>query len=361
MNSSNLTNATNSTYSEDYHVYFMVEAFSIMILFVLAIATVISNGVFLFTYYKDPLQCLRTPSAIFIAGLTSANFLTGLIVEPAYVVFYLWAYTSDSEDLWKFLRFAQAFSFFTMNASFLIMLGLGIIQYLLINSPRIYDKFVSPKSARIGVVFIWIYAIFFALLPEIFDVDDFAYILTDLILHVTLLTIALLILYIAIYFQFRKLAERHRNADLGENAGQEGLSAEATESEQRRRQAEKDFVYGTLILTAMLIITVWPFCITLALVLFNFTLNGYIALMIAQLFLLWKFAMDPFVFAWRLRKFRKSLILAMQRTCCCPNPSLLGATYIRQDEVPSPKPEDDDDDMEVTVIENREQDHGANA
>ena len=85
-----------------------------------------------------------------------------------------------------------------MNASFLIMLGLGIIQYLLINSPRIYDKFVSPKSARIGVVFIWIYAIFFALLPEMFDVDDFAYILTDLIMHVTLLTIALLILYIAI-------------------------------------------------------------------------------------------------------------------------------------------------------------------
>lgn len=361
MNSSSFTDATNSTDTEDYHVYFVVEAFSFVILFVLAVVTIISNGVFLFTYYKDPLKCLRTPSAIFVAGLTSANFLTGLIVEPAYVVFYIWAYTSYSEDVFRFLRFAQIFSFFTMNASFLIMLGLGIIQYLLIKSPRIYDMFVSPRSARIGVVSIWIYSIFFALMPEMFHVDLFAYFLTDLILHVTLLTIALLVLYIVIYFQFRKLAERHRNADLGESAGQEGPSAEATESEQRRRQAEKDFAYGTFILTAMLIITVWPFCITLSLVLFNFTLERYIALMIAQLFLLWKFAMDPFVFAWRLRKFRKSLILAMQNTVCCPKPSLLGATYVRQDEVTSPKPEDDDEDVEMTVVENREQDHGANA
>lgn len=350
----NSTNGTNTTNYGDWEVFNTVEAFTIVALSVLAVATVVSNGVFLWTFYKDPLKCLRTPSAIVIAGLSSANFLTGLIVEPAFVAFYLWQYVADQEDWGVFLRFAQAFSFVTMNTSFLLMLALAIIQYLLIKYPRVYQKTVSPKSALVGVIAIWIYAIFFALLPEMFHVNGFAYFLADMILHVTMLTVILVILYIAIYYEFRKLAQRHRNADLGHNTEGEGSVVEPSESEQQRRQAEKDFVYGTFILTLILIITVWPFCLSLYITICCFSVEAYIAVMITQLFLLWKFAMDPFVFAWRLRKFRKSLVFAMQGSCLCPKPSLLGAMYVREGAAASPRPEvDDDEDVEVTVVDNR--------
>lgn len=350
----NSTNGTNTTNYGDWEVFNTVEAFTIVALSVLAVATVVSNGVFLWTFYKDPLKCLRTPSAIVIAGLSSANFLTGLIVEPAFVAFYLWQYVADQEDWGVFLRFAQAFSFVTMNTSFLLMLALAIIQYLLIKYPRVYQKTVSPKSALVGVIAIWIYAIFFALLPEMFHVNGFAYFLADMILHVTMLTVILVILYIAIYYEFRKLAQRHRNADLGHNTEGEGSVVEPSESEQQRRQAEKDFVYGTFILTLILIITVWPFCLSLYITICCFSVEAYIAVMITQLFLLWKFAMDPFVFAWRLRKFRKSLVFAMQGSCLCPKPSLLGAMYVREGAAASPRLEvDDDEDVEVTVVDNR--------
>lgn len=351
----NSTNATNSTTDGDFEAFNISEELVFLIIAALAVATVISNGLFLWTFYKDPLKCLRTPSAIVIAGLTSANFLTGLIVEPAFVALYLWQFLSDTEDVEFFVRFAQAFSFITMNTSFLLMLALAIIQYLLIKYPRVYQTTVSPKSAFFGVVVIWIYAIFFAVLPEMVDVDEYAYFLTDMILHVTLLTVVLVILYIAIYYEFRKLAERHRNADLGENTEGGGSSLEPSDSEQQRRRAEKDFVYGTFILTLILIITVWPFCISLYIMVNDFSIEAYIAVLLTQLFLLWKFALDPFVFAWRLRKFRKSLVLAMQRTCCCPKPSLLGATYIREGATASPKSEYDDEDVEVTVVDNRGQ------
>lgn len=350
----NSMNGTNTTNYGDWEVFNTVEAFTIVALSVLAVATVVSNGVFLWTFYKDPLKCLRTPSAIVIAGLSSANFLTGLIVEPAFVAFYLWQYVADQEDWGVFLRFAQAFSFVTMNTSFLLMLALAIIQYLLIKYPRVYQKTVSPKSALVGVIAIWIYAIFFALLPEMFHVNGFAYFLADMILHVTMLTVILVILYIAIYYEFRKLAQRHRNADLGHNTEGEGSVVEPSESEQQRRQAEKDFVYGTFILTLILIITVWPFCLSLYITICCFSVEAYIAVMITQLFLLWKFAMDPFVFAWRLRKFRKSLVFAMQGSCLCPKPSLLGAMYVREGAAASPRLEvDDDEDVEVTVVDNR--------
>lgn len=321
----------------------------------LAVATAISNGLFLWTFYKDPLKCLRTPSAIVIAGLTTANFLTGLIVEPAFVVLYIWQLVANTEDLDFFIRFALAFSFVTMNASFLLMLALAIIQYLLIKYPRVYQTTVSPKSALVGVIIIWIYAIFFAVLPEMFDVDVFAYFWADMILHVTLLTVVLVILYIAIYYEFRKLAERHRNADLGENTERGGTSVEPSDSEQQRRQAEKDFVYGTFILTVILIITVWPFCISLFIMMSHFSIAAYIAVLVTQLFLLWKFALDPFVFAWRLRKFRKSLVLAVRGTCCFPKPSLPGATYVRHGGPASPQSEGDDEDIDVTVVDNRGQ------
>ncbi|KAJ7333829.1 hypothetical protein OS493_015921 [Desmophyllum pertusum] len=242
-----------------------------------------------------------------------------------------------------------------MNTSFLIMLALGIIQYLLVKCPRIYQKFVSPKSALVGVIAIWIYAIFFALLPEMFDVNIGAYYLADLVLHVTILTVVLMVLYIAIYYEFRKLAQRHRNADLGENTEGERSSVEPTESEQQRHRAEKDFVYGTFILTLILIITVWPYCITLYIISSGFTWKVYFALVFTNLFLLWKFALDPFVFAWRLRKFRKSLVMTMQTSCLCPKPSLLGATYVREGAATSPRSEVDDEDVEVTVVDNRDE------
>lgn len=351
----NSTNATNTTIHDgEWEAFNTVEAFVIVALTLLAVVTVISNGVFLWTFYKDPLKCLRTPSAIVIAGLTSANFLTGLIVEPAFVAFYLWQYVADEEDWSVFLRFAQAFSFVTMNTSFLLMLALAIIQYLLIKYPRVYQKTVSRGTTVCGVIAILIYAILFALLPEMFHVDVYSYFLADMILHVTMLTIVLVILYIAIYFEFRKLAQRHRNSDLAQNTEGEGTAVEPSGSEQQRRQAEKDFVYGTFILTLILIITVWPFCISLYVTMYSFSIEAYIAVVVTNLFLLWKFAMDPFVFAWRLRKFRKSLVFAIQGSCFCPKTSSLGAVYVREEAAATPRPEVDDEDVDVTIVDNRD-------
>ena len=111
----NSTTAPTNTSSEDngsgYH--FTIIALLIVLIFItLSIATVAGNGIFLLTFYKDPLKCLRTPSAILMAGLTSANFLIGLIVEPAFVIIYVFAFVYvDVADFDKFYRFAEVFTF----------------------------------------------------------------------------------------------------------------------------------------------------------------------------------------------------------------------------------------------------------
>ena len=348
----NTTNVTNTSSYEDWDgELHIIGGLYLLALAGLSIATVLSNGMFLWTFYKDPLKCLRTPSAVFLAGLTSANFLTGLIVEPAFVgVIVLSFVYNDSLNLTRYYRFAEAFSFVTITSSFLLMLALGITQFLLIKLPRVYQKATSPKSALIGVIAIFIYSIFFAVLPELTGIDKFVHYFVDLVIHETLLTVVLVILYIVIYCEFRKLAQRHRSADLGES--DEGQ--EQTDAEKQRRQAEKDFVFGTIILTVVLIITVWPLCISLFFVMLwdDFSIGLFIAVMVSQLILLWKFAVDPFVFAWRLRKYRKSLVLVVQRACPCGKPSVPGAVYQREGSAMAiPQSEQDDDDVDVTVVD----------
>lgn len=358
-----MNSTTNSSQTYNGTVFYDASAFDItayifiISLLLLAVFTVSSNGLFLVTFYKDPLKCLRTPTAIFIAGLSSANFLTGVIVEPAYVGIFLSSIHSgasfDSKSMRVFFRFLEVFSFVTITSSFLIMLALGIVQYLLIKHPRIYNKSVSAKSAVIGIIFIFIYSILFALLPEMTGINKGLLSFINLLIHNMLLTVALVTLYLVVYCQFRKLTERHRNADLQENSEEQGASIEPTESEKQRLQAEKDFVYGTIILTTVLIVTVWPFCICVIIAMvYGFTLAISLLWIISLIILLLKFALDPFVFAWRLRKYRKSLELVWQRMCQCGKPSLPPASYHRGEaEITSRSSEHDDCGVEVTVVD----------
>lgn len=321
-------NATNSSVdNEEYYDFRTISEVFMLGFALLSVATVLNNGMFLWTFYKDPLKCLRTPSAIFMAGLSISNFLTGLIGEPAVVIIIALSLVNfQVKDIDKFYRFTGAFYSVTITSSFLIMLALGIVQYLLIKNPRVYGKIVSPKSAIIGVIFIFVYSIFFAVLPEMTGIDIFVFYAVELVVHNTVLTVVVVILYIMIYFAFRRLAQRHRDADLNENAEEQGPVTDL-----HRRQAEKEFIYGTIMLAVILIITVWPYCIILFVALFGkeFSLTLSIAWMVTEFFMMWKFAVDPFVFAWRLRKYRKSLIMVMQRSCSCFKPTLPGATYQR--------------------------------
>lgn len=345
----NSTTAPTNTSSEDngsgYH-FTIISLLIVLIFITLSIATVAGNGIFLLTFYKDPLKCLRTPSAILIAGLTSANFLIGLIVEPAFVIIYVLAFVYvDGADFDKFYRFAEVFTFITMNSSFLIMLALGVVQYLLIQHPSVYQKLVTPKSSVIGLIFIFVYSVFFSLLPEMTGINKALFTFVDLVVHNTLLTVVIVVLYMMVYFAFRTVAQQLRDTNQEESS-----NGQRPECERERQRAEKDFVYGTIILTVVLIIAAWPLTITVFIAIFHvLSLRVWIAYMVTLLFLLLKFAVDPFLFTRRITKYRKSVVLVMRRVCSSSEPEAPRAIYRRE----SPRIGDtpsDSEEMQVTVI-----------
>ena len=356
MNSNSGLNQTNGTgiEADDSFHFVLLGLLMVIGLSIVAVCTVLSNGIFLLTFYKDPLKCLRTPSAIFIAGLTSANLLTGLIVEPAYVGMIVSSFvdsSSKSKSAQIFMRSIEALSFVTIITSFLIMLALGVVQYLLIKHPRLYTKHVTVKSSLVGVVCIIVYSILFAVLPEMTGIENGWIYFVDLVLHNVLLTIVVIILYLVIYCQFRKLTQRHRDADMQENTDAQGASIEPSESEKQRLQAEKDLMSGTIVFTVVLIATVWPYCISLTVYMLHYSWGMFIAVIISQFIVMWKFVLDPFVFAWRLRKYRKSLTLVANSICKSDQPSALVSYRRDRPEVASPHYEQDDYDVEVTVVD----------
>lgn len=365
-----------SSVEDDFDYYFgifeKVSISSSVFLSIVALATVIINGISLYAIYKDPLKCFRNPFSVFITGILVSDFLTGLVVEPVFVASYtLWLTDVNINDYVKVIRSSQILSAVTINTSFLTVLALAVAQLIALRFPSLYNRAVKTPYAVLGIVAIWIYAILFAVIPEMAKISIEVYFMVDLILHTTLISVALVIIYIFIYFVFRRAMRRHQEAsDHGndpEQTPQPNLDEEHTEDNYpspptqstSNDKIEKDFLMGSFIVIVILMVTVWPFTICLYVWLFrpygnmDFFIKDYIALIFFDDILFLKFFLDPLVFVWRLPKYRKaiSIVLTPARVRIASavrgSGSLPSAGYHRQTNL-------DEDSVEERLVTERE-------
>ena len=322
------------------HTLHTLEIITFFYLCFLSFSTVMLNGLVLVTIYKDPLKCLRSPSACFIAGLTSSNFLTGFIVEPMFAGLYIWHYSgAEAGSFYGVARVAEVIAFVTINASLLIILALAVSQYIAVTHSGLYDRIVSRNKAKLGIICIFAYSLLFSVLPEIGAMDLWTFYEVDMYLHTTLISVLLVGIYGAMYCKFRQLWGTSREADVSQ------------ESEQNRQQREREFTKTTFILTLFLIVTVWPYTV-MSYVWYYKSLNSYydsvrifIAFLICQNILFLKFAWDPLIFAWRLKKYRKSFVFMFGAVCKCGERNALPTVaYQRQDSQAI------DEDIEISVV-----------
>ena len=70
----------------DYRLYLYTQLATGICLMILSPVTVISNALLLFTIFKDPLKCFRTPATYFMVALAFVDLKTGLLVAPFFSV-----------------------------------------------------------------------------------------------------------------------------------------------------------------------------------------------------------------------------------------------------------------------------------
>jgi len=362
-----MANASFNDTDFDYYfnLYKKATVTSCVFLSFLAFSTVIINGITLYAIYKDPLKCFRNPFSVFITGILVSDFLTGLIVEPVFVASYaLWMTDIDIRDLMKVIRTSQILSAVTINTSFLTVLALAVAQLISLRCPSSYNRVVKTSYAKLGIIAIWIYAILFAVIPEMSSISLEVYFTVDLTLHTALITVSLVIIYIVIYFVFvRAMRRRQEVSEHGReteenpqtHTSDEHAEVNIANQNQSNEKLEKDFLVTSIILIVILMVTIWPFTITLYIWLFrpyndiDTFFKDYIALIFFDDIMFLKFFFDPLVFVWRMPKYRQAITMVTARvrvrSLLRGGSNLPSAEYHRQT---------NEDSVEERLVENQE-------
>lgn len=279
---------------------------------ILALVTATGNGLLLLAIWKDPLHCFRTPVTLIVLSLAVADFITGVIIDPlhAFLGFvHFLGMEGALKDVIKTVVFINVhLAFITMNTSFLTLLALTWSQFLAISYPHRHRAVVTKRKVVCVIVAIWLYTLIFSLLHNM-GVPAVVVANLDTYLNTTCVLIALTWAYIFLYIAYT----RHFRRMVPIRIGRHSIDALGYKRHHERRK----FVVVNFMLVVFVVVFSLP-------VLILSHVNVYsqntlppeehrIAKLLATDALLIKFALDPYIYAWRLPKFR----LAFKRLVKC--------------------------------------------
>ena len=266
----------------------------------MSIVTVPANGLLFLTLVKDPLKDFRSRSSFFIMSLSFANFLVGLAVEPIYgFLYFVEGYRGESPAHANILlTLGQTFAACVNNTSFFTVCALAIDHYVAVSRPVDYQAVIrhahKPVAFTIGVI--WLYCIVFSLLPFM-GVSEKIFFKFDLHVNSTLTLILLIAAYVAFAKSYAKRNETARRR-------------ERENSTLTRDRALLGVIFLLIMiasLTAIPTIIYWhvyDYCTEC-----RTAESSLVFPRVLECFFYLKFVADPFVHAWRLRRYRQSLKL----------------------------------------------------
>lgn len=268
-------------------------------LLIITVITVVGNGILCVAMYKDPLKCFRSSPMLFVANLAVADFLTGLIVDPLYVA-YNFGY-HQARDYQTALTAGDHASYITVNLSLCTVVVLVIDRFLALNTPIRYRSVMTKRVAGVTIAVLWVYSILFSFLRNM-GVPDNTYYLLDLHIHVTGSLITLTV-FLALTYRQSVVARNQRV----------GLADSTSRFDEQRKQMISDakIIRTFLIILAACYLCLLPYYIYMHVYLFCATCQTNIVLTalskISEPVVYLNCAVNPFIYAWRHKLFRKSL------------------------------------------------------
>ena len=291
-----------------YGVYFAV----------VAPITVLSNALLLATLYRDPLRCFRTPVTFFVMALASVDLVLGAFVEPGYSVYYFTLHrrkVDKTEAIGKMIRILLWTGNACLNFSFFQILMLTVSQFIAITFPHSYKAIVTTRRVLFSLAASSLYFILFTLLQYtgasrevIFKVDFY--------LHSTAITSLIAITTALLFWSFRRFNKLsrtvgHSSLNVPEQRGQRTSTHQ--NPTRPMRNTTRRFTVVTLSLSALLLFTAVPHIVAMYIKQYQYPTTPSavttfrIADRICSGLMFVKVALDAFIFAWRLPKYRRAL------------------------------------------------------
>ena len=287
---------------------FKIYAFgSAIYMIIISFITIVANGLLLVVFLVDPLKMLRNPTSYFLIGLAISDLLTAMICLPlnssCFIMLYLQGPGNGlilCRDVLLEVAFTQAA--ITMTISFLVVFALTVTQFVVVSSPLKLARMVTSRSVITCVLALYTYSV-------LFWVSQYWGISLDVLLKVDVFLHALSVPYITILFYILLYVTFRRKMDVSKILSNNS-SLRSRESSQNRLQ--RQFITVNCILIAVLLLcsqpTLWfwlaaefwlPKPLTPKLLIVNLFIDNILYL---------KSMLDPFVYAWRLPKYREALM-----------------------------------------------------
>ena len=299
----------NSTYDKGPDIYLRIidEPVFWLVLAVLgfALSTVITvaNFMVIATIYRDPKKSLRTPPCLLIANLGSSDLLVGLCVVS--LVAFRDVYRSLQQQVplplsvGIFVTYVLCTTLFVSSAT---MIALSLTCFVAINSPMQYKTKITKKRASIFIIVIWVVSALICFLPAT-KVPEQTYLLIYIHTHISVPALFLMVIYAK---GFRALARRRREL---QHSGHT-----SDESNKRALERERNMAVTVIIILAIFYITYLPQFIMIHVTHFcssceisEDSITFHKVDVISSRFVFLNSALNPFVYAWRMPKYRQAL------------------------------------------------------
>lgn len=278
----------------DFDYYFGSMTAAVAILFIAPI-TILGNFLVISAFYKDPNKELRsTPSYILLMSLALSDFLVGAVQTP--LTAYYWIDSFVAKGFPFSFTILLAVNGFIATVSILHLLALSIDRFLAIVTPLKYIYTVTTNRTYIAVACIWGYSLIVGFISV--ALEKIVSSGTLFAVHVVVPCGCMTYLNTRIIIKMRRTSR-----ELNSNA----INEQAKLFERRERKVVK-LVFLVL---SVFVICYLPWFVTLILALTcnNCNLKALMyAYCVSGILLYVSPLIHPFLYTWRLPKFKKALL-----------------------------------------------------
>ena len=269
--------------------------------FILALVIVVGNALLLFTIYKDPRKSLRSPPCLLIANLSASDFLQGLL-SVSFVAL---------RDVYRFEQVHMPYVVVikaiiytvlttTLFVSSYSIIAMSLTCYVAINNPMEYKSVITKKRVKIFIAVLWVISLTTCVLP-VTNISEKTYTLIYLHTHASLPAILLTVIYINV---FRALARRSRELQVNR--------IDVIVSSKHVLERERKMTFTIIIILALFYVSYMPQYVTLHLLHLCDSCQQSITFhkidVVLSRFLFLSSAINPFIYAWRVPKYRLAFI-----------------------------------------------------
>ena len=266
--------------------------------FILATLTICGNILLLITILFDPLRCLRTPTTYFIANLAFSDLLIGLLIGSGRAVIEYLQYVDQAEPKW----IATVFNIgggAALVSGIWTVIALVLDRYVAVTDPLHYTERVTARRVAFYILLSWPVAM---ALPVPYSFAGKVWPIILLAFSHTHFTIPVLLLLI-VYFRIFRSLSRRRSELLRLTASISTMTLRHT------LEREKKMASTSLMILILFCASFLPFYIKIQILNFCKCLDSkpYRTFSwVVHIFLYLSSLMDPFMYAWRVPKFRRS-------------------------------------------------------